>query len=81
MSGHQDSFGPACWVALLRDPGGVVVAVGPVGERHRADLLGLALAEGFGVERVGTARLLSPEDAAARLREQRSGPNRLKEGT
>ncbi|MGH8906206.1 MAG: hypothetical protein ACRD0K_06765 [Egibacteraceae bacterium] len=73
MSG-QDPCEPQCWVALLRDPGGAPVAVGPEPvNRQRADLLGLALAEGFGVERIGTARLLTPEDAAARLRERRSG--------
>ncbi|MGH8910364.1 MAG: hypothetical protein ACRD0K_28685 [Egibacteraceae bacterium] len=67
-------------MALLRDPGGVLVVVGPVGERHRADLLGLALAEGFGIERVGTARLLSRDDAAAQLRERQSDRRRGEAG-
>ncbi|MGH8910410.1 MAG: hypothetical protein ACRD0K_28915 [Egibacteraceae bacterium] len=61
MSG-QDPPGPQCWVAPLRDPGGVGVAVArSIGSTN---LLGLALAEGFGVERIGSGRrLLSLADA------------------
>ncbi|MGH3755764.1 MAG: hypothetical protein ACRDRP_24375 [Pseudonocardiaceae bacterium] len=75
----QDPGGPQCWVALLRDPGGAMVAVGPV-DRQRVDLLGLALAEGFDIQRIGAARLLSPEDAVARLRERPSGRSRADDG-
>ncbi|MGH8908624.1 MAG: hypothetical protein ACRD0K_19540 [Egibacteraceae bacterium] len=74
--GRLDLDGPT-WTC----PGGALVAVGPVGQRHRADLLGLALAEGFGIERVGTARLLSREDsraaAPARLQPRPCGGRRM----
>ncbi len=35
-----------CWVALVRDPGGVLVAVGPVDQLQRAETIGRALAAG-----------------------------------
>jgi hypothetical protein len=60
-------------VAVVRDPGGVLVAVGPV-TQQRADMIARALAEGFdGLEPLGPARLLNPDEAGARLREQQRG--------
>ncbi len=46
------------WVALARDPGGVLVAVGPLAQRQRADMICQALARrlrGAGASRGGPA--------------------------